>query len=319
MLKDLWAVFDKIGLTNSRWPVAGDSHEVVLKAQAREDELLLRLARIMKRLELTEEEVIELPNAFRTIADKQLFPKDFDPAAADKAFFPTDLLDKDGPWVAYASEQEPSAGGTAHMAFVRHRSIFTLHLRTPDGREGGEKFLEEFTKSSRQKEVPPGTTLALLRRSIVPTRSGKLVVSPFVESLQLIVATPPKDHRFKFTLDRKSFLAGELGLNVLGKDEPIDHTNFESLIVKRHPNEPRTDDNGEAAIMMKFKTLNELPRSLASCATCHQDTTGNHIFGLMSGPRLAYVQRDLQKAEAKVVKEKESGWEWKSYLRFRAK
>lgn len=318
LLQDLWAVFDRLELTDSRWPVEDDKHAVVLAATARWNELLSQLASIMRRLELTEEEVAALPNAFQTVADKQLFPKVFNPTAAGQAFFPTDLLDKDGPWVAYASEQEPSAGGTAHMTFVHYRSIFTIHLRIPDGREAGEKFLQEFTQANRQKNVPPGTMLALLRRSIVPTRAGKLVVSPFVESLQLIVAAPPKDHRFKFTLDRKSFLTGELGLKVLGKDDPLDHTNFDSLIMDVPASTPRTDDNGETAIMSKFKTLNELPRSLASCVRCHFDTTSNNIFGRMSGPRLAYVQRDLKQAEAKVVKVKEATPEWKLYLRLRA-
>ncbi len=95
-----------------------------------------------------------------------------------------------------------------HMDFVRHRSLFTLHLRMPDGRDGGVKFLQDFTKTEGQQAVPPGTTLALLRRALVPTRSGKLLVSPFVESLQLIVVTPLQDQRFKFTLDRKEFLTG---------------------------------------------------------------------------------------------------------------
>jgi hypothetical protein len=94
------------------------------------------------------------------------------------------------------------------MDRVNHRSVFTLHLRTPHGRDGGVEFLKDFTKTEGRQEVPPGTTLALLRRALVPTRSGKLLVSPLVESLQLIAVTPLEDQRFKFTLDRKEFLTG---------------------------------------------------------------------------------------------------------------
>ncbi|MEI7687914.1 MAG: hypothetical protein WCL32_23150, partial [Planctomycetota bacterium] len=54
---------------------------------------------------------------------------------------------------------------------------------------------------------------------------------PFVESLQLIVATPPEDERFKFTLDRPEFLAGGMGLKPLVKDDPVDMSSFESITV----------------------------------------------------------------------------------------
>lgn len=318
LLKDLWAVFDRLEMVDSRWPVKNDRQEVDMKAVARTEKLLRRLALIMQRLELTDEEVAALPNALEISADKNLYPKMFDPATADKAFLPSDLLDMNGPWVAYASEPEPSAGGTAHMSFIRHRSIFTLHLRTPGGRDEGERFLQEYTKGNRKKDVPPGTMLALLRRSIVPTRSGNLRVSPFVESLQLIVATPPEDHRFKFTLDRKSLLAGGPALKRLAPDSPLDHTNLEALSVDVHPNSPRNYDNGETAILAKYRSVNEVPRSLASCVRCHLETTGSNIFGLMTGPRLAYVQHDFEKAEAAVLKVKASSPEWKLYSRLRA-
>ena len=221
----------------------------------------------MKRLELTEEEVHALPNAFQTIGEKKLYPKAFDPSSESEPFFPTDLLDKDGPWVTYSSEQEPSAGGMAHMDSVRHRSVFTLHLRTPDGRDGGVKFLQDFTKSEGQQAVPPGTTLALLRRALVPTRSEKLLVSPFVESLQLIVVTPLEDQRFKFTLDRKEFLTGGAGMKLLGKDDPVDTSSFEAIIIQSRimstlPKEPAPPS--ESLIAGQYRTLREIPSSLES-------------------------------------------------------
>ena len=49
--------------------------------------------------------------------------------------------------------------------------------------------------------------LALLRRALVPTRSGRLLVSPLVESLQMFAVTPPHDQRLKFVLDRAELLA----------------------------------------------------------------------------------------------------------------
>jgi hypothetical protein len=298
--------------------------EATAKAVARRDELLRLLARVMKRLELTEEEVRALPNTFRTLGEKKLYRKAFDSSSESEPFFPTDLLDKDGPWVTYSSEREPSAGGLAHMDRVNHRSVFTLHLRTPDGHDGGVKFLKDFTKTEGRQAVPPGTTLALLRRALVPTRSEKLLVSPFVESLQLIVATQQRvDQRFKFTLDRKEFLTGGAGMKLLGTADPVDTSSFESLIIQSRimstaPREPGPPS--ESLIAGQYRTLREIPSSLGICAECHSPGTRNNIFGGL-GPanqaKVAYLQSDPDKAAATIVKKKEARVEWKSYLRLR--
>jgi len=317
-LGDLWPAFD--GLHQARVQVPLDK-EATAKAVSRRDELLRRVASLMKRLELTEDEVRVLPNAFALVGDKKLYSKSFDPSSPSKPFFPVELLDKDGPWLTYSREQEPSAGGTLHMDFVNYRSLFTLHLLAPDGRDGGVKFLREWTKSEGKLLVPPRTTLALLRRALVPTRSGKLLVSPFVESLQLIVATPPQDQRFKFTLDRNEFLAGRLGLKLLGKDDPVDTSSFESLFLPNQMElEPsKTEPPSESLIARRFKTLREIPSSLESCVKCHRATTENQLFGAF-GPgarKGAFLQSDPDQAAATVVKNKEASAEWKSYLRLR--
>jgi hypothetical protein len=320
-LRDLWPVFDGLYFAHHSWPLDEDK-EASTKAVARRDELLRRVARIMKRLELTEKEVRALPNAFQTIGEKKLYPNVFDPSSASEPFFPNDLLDKDGPWVTYSSEPEPSAGGMVHTDSVRNRSVFTLHLRTPHGRDDSEKFLKDFTKTEGQQSVPPGTTLALLRRALVPTRSGKLLVSPFVESLQLIGVTDLEDQRLKFTLDRKNFLAGGVGMKLLEKDDPVDTSSFEATIIQSRimstlPKEPGPPS--ESLIAGQYKTLREIPSSLGICAECHSIATRTNIFGrgLNNAPTAAYLQSDPDKAAATIVKKKEASEEWKSYLRLR--
>ena len=164
-LRDLWPVFD--GLSHAgRVEISGDK-EATSKAVVRRDDLLRRVARIMRRLELSGEEVRALPSALTTLRDKKTYPKAFDPASPDEPFFPTDLLDKDGPWVAYSRDKAPSVGGKFHVEFVvRHRSIFTLHLRTPNGRDEAVKYLEDFRKNNASEALPTGSTLALLRRAL---------------------------------------------------------------------------------------------------------------------------------------------------------
>jgi len=318
-LGDLWPAFDGLHQAHVQVPL---DKEATAQAVARRDELLRRVAGFMKRLELTEEEVRALPNAFQRVGDQKLYPKSFDPSSPSKPFFPAELLDKDGPWVTYSREEAPSAGGTFHIDHVNARSLFTLHLRAPDGRDGGVQFLQDWTTSKGETFVPPGTTLALLRRALVPTRSGKLLVSPFVESLQLIVVTPPEDQRFKFTLDRHEFLAGRLGLVPLGKDDPIDTSSFESLLLPTQLElaPSKTEPPSESLIARRFKTLQEIPSSLENCGQCHGlATSRNRIFGSFP-PRngAAYLQSDPEGAAAWIVKKKEASSEWKSYLRLRA-
>jgi hypothetical protein len=323
-LRDLWPVFDGLHRAPVETPLETPlDKEATAKAVARRDELLRVVARVMQRLELTEEEVRALPNAFRTLGEQQLYPKASNPSSESEPFFPTDLLDKDGPWVTYSSEREPSAGGIAHMDRVNHRSVFTLHLKTPDGRDGGVKFLQDFTKTEGRQSVPPGTTLALLRRGLVPTRSGKLLVSPLVESLQLIAVTPLEDQRFKFTLDRKKFLADGAGMKLLGNDDPVDTSSFEAIIIQSRimstlPREPGPPS--ESLIAGQYKTLREIPSSLGICTECHSIATRNAIFGnrgLSNAPTVAYLQSDPDKSAATIVKKKEATQEWKSYLRLR--
>lgn len=317
LLRDLWAAFDGIHLVYSDWDGPKLDKVDLKKPIARRDALRRRLARVMKRLELTEEEVGALPNAFKLIAGKQLYPKSFDPTVGDKAFFPTDLLDKDGPWLTYSSEKEPSAGGTFHTDYINQRSVFTLHLRTPDGRNGGLKFFQDYINADRRLEIPPGTTLALLNRAVVPTRSGKLLVSPLVESLQMIVVTPPRDHRFKFMLNRKEVVAGNLGLKPLGKDDPADFSGFGSTVLWGHPVEPRKKDvDGESFIAGNYNTLRDMPRALDVCIKCHRETLGTVIIA-RGGPHLPYVQSELERADATVIEKKEASEEWRSYLRLR--
>ena len=203
---------------------------------------------------------------------------------------------------------------------MRHRSIFTLHLRTPRGRDEAVKFLADFREKEGKEHVPAGSTLALLRRALVPTREGTLAPSPFVESLQLIGVTSANDVRFKYTLDRKDFLATETGMKLIGKDDPVDNSGFESGVavpristITAWQSIPPT----ESLVLEHYKTVAEMPKSMATCVKCHGDATRTNIFANFGSRNAAYVQSDPDEADATVIKKKEASEEWKSYLRLR--
>jgi hypothetical protein len=319
-LRDLWPVFD--GLRHARVDASGDK-EATAKAAVRREDLLRRVARLMRRLELTGEEIRALPNALAIIRDKKLYPQTFDPASPDAPFVPADLLDTDGPWVAYSRDKSPSAGGQFHVEFVKHRSVFTLHLRTPSGRDEAVKYLNDFAKNNPRQALPTGSTLALLRRALVPARDGRPLPSPFVESLQLIVVTKEFDKRLKFTLDRKDLLAGGTGLKRIGKDDPLDPSSFESIFsynrVMPIPPPPPTFPPTEPLILGQYKSVRALPRSLRTCVECHGEVTRSNILAANFQPKNEpYVQpTDPAGADATVVKIKEASDLWKSYLRLR--
>jgi hypothetical protein len=318
-LRDLWPVFE--GLRQARVDLSG-GNEATAKAVLRRDDLLRRVARVMRRLELTGEEIRSLPNALATIRDKKIYPQAFSLASPDAPFAPADLLEKDGRWVGYSRDKSPSVGGKFHVEFVKHRSVFTLHLRTPGGRDEAVKYLNDFEKNNGSQPLPVGSTLALLRRALVPARDGKLLPSPFVESLQLIAVTKEFPTRLKFTLDRKDLLASGAGLKLIGKDDPLDPSSFESIFsynrVMTIPPPPPTIPPPEPLILGQYKSVRALPRSAQTCVECHGEVTRTPIFANFQPRNAAYVQQTAPaEVDATVVKIKQASEEWKSYLRLR--
>jgi hypothetical protein len=319
-LRDLWAAFD--GVRNARVTWLDATDEASAQAVRRRDELLRRVAGIMKRLELTEGEVRALPDALLLIGEKKLYPNAFDPKSPLAPFFPTDLLDEASPWVTYSRYEELGTGGEIHQQFADFRSLFTLHLLSPDGHQGGIQVLREFTESKGTKSVPAGTTLALLRRALVPARNGKLLVSPVVESLQLIVVASPQSHFFKFTLDRTEFLAGRPGLMPITRDHPAGTSGYELFFLGSPttalPGDERKENpNGEGPVLGKYKRLRDVPSALETCVVCHGTTDRQRLFGSSAGNKVAFLDRDPEQTAAFVVTIKQSKEDWKLYLRLR--
>jgi hypothetical protein len=150
-------------------------------------------------------------------------------------------------------------------------------MRVADDRKDTLDFLLRYTKSRGKVVVPKGTILALVRRTVLPTTSGELMVTPLMESLQLIVVDEPRDHHFKFVLDRAAMLRDGNGLRAVTEEEPVDAYAFESGGL--HPHFPKYDADGERLVFGRYAgPASRGAPSLQHCFACHGQTVGRQLF-----------------------------------------
>jgi hypothetical protein len=302
MMRDLWPVFEaqaKTDLTDA--------------GAERRAELRRRLSKVMRRLELTEDEAQHLPNNFQAALDEKLFATEFDPAAPERGFLPADLLDEAGPWVAFGRSRKavPEHAGAAgafvgalhHLHVANYRSIFVPYIRVSADRR---QTLDYLKQPETLAAVPPGTLLALVRHTALPTASGRVVITPIMESLQLIVVAPPKDQRFKFVLDRAELIAGRPGLRMLSERDPIDAYSVEAGgHFLKAPS--KYDSDGE---MLVFGRMTGRPTdsSLANCTICHGPTVGTRLFANTLDGIATPMTREAQSQAILSFKEKSASW-----------
>jgi hypothetical protein len=296
--RDLWTVFERLE---------------GLESKERGQELRRRLARIMKRLELTDDEIQQLPDTLAVLRAKSTFPESPDIDHPETPFLPTTLLSDTSDWITISASKKIASGAPAHTRSVNQRSLFSIHMHWPEGRKAGE----EFIAANPLKETvafPPGTVLALMRRAVAANTDGKLKVTNVVESLQLLV-TPPADvkhdARFKFALDRSGFLSGQPGLTVLDLKSPIDAYGFEST--GQWSMVQKDDADGELLVLGRGKGHVGVP-SLQHCMLCHgaQNTRFHANFGQF--PVYTSANRDLAEVLEKGKAKSEA---WRGYLQQR--
>jgi hypothetical protein len=256
----LWAVFD--------WSARGDNRT------AERRELQIRLARVMRRLALTREEIKSLPDNYAQAIASGAFAREYDSGNRDRAFLPPDLLQPRGPWVCIKADLEPVAKD--HIIAASGRSRFLVFVRLPQGRKATLNYFqalwnvrEPWTKSEIDvgqvdlnpdlPQFPVGTQVALLRQMMVFDHDGTLVPAPITESLQIRVyraITSRHDHNnvtvdwpaarteqdfYEIRFSQAQFFAGQAGgLRAIGRSEtefPLFHTHevdFFELAAKQH-------------------------------------------------------------------------------------
>lgn len=184
--RDLWAVFD--------WAAAGDN-----LPQGR-SELETRLAKVIRRVALTPQEVGAVPDTYQDALKAQQFSQAYNPSSPLQPFLPPDLFRLDAPWVCLSAYSgEPTA--REHFS---GRSRFLVFIQLPGGREVTEAYVRRLRSWSEPlflndargypsqlnpslPQFPKGTQVALLRQAFLIDTRGNLVPTTITESLQIRV------------------------------------------------------------------------------------------------------------------------------------
>jgi hypothetical protein len=197
MQRDLWALFD--------WSADPRNRS---DAEAR-GALQRRLAKLIRRLALSSEEIEQLPGNLSA-----------DPALASAGL--RGLSQSDGDWVLVGRPGDFAA--PEHRAAFGGRSVFLVFVQFPGGREPALQYLKdlsEFTPAlvyphdippalaalgyprrlvtnDQTVQFPAGTQWALVRRMCLIDKLGNIRMSPVVESIQVrrYVTIPSPEEKF---------------------------------------------------------------------------------------------------------------------------
>lgn len=194
--RDLWAVFD--------W-AASQAEPYPAERQA----LNARLAEVMKRVALTREEILSLPDNSRLAVDSQTYPAGFQPDHPEDAFLPPDLFQPGSAWVLLGREGGPTAMTHTEAFPFFGRSVFLVFVRSASGRAA----TLDFIRSLNGESIPvtaAGSQVALVRRMLLIDARGELVLSPLVETIQVRHFNPLQTF-YEFELERTRLFDGIAG------------------------------------------------------------------------------------------------------------
>ena len=200
---DLWAVFD--------WSADAQYKEYRAEKQLQSRSLQRRLAEVIKRLALTDNQIRALPDNYSEAIRSKAFPTEPDPSGPSATFLPPNLFQPDGSWVClFARGASPVAPN--HTRFFGGRSVFLVFIKLPAGREATLAYLERlrtfpepWALNPRREmhflgqnwgttapiipnpdlpKFPDGTELALVRQMVLIDEQGELTPTRITESVQ---------------------------------------------------------------------------------------------------------------------------------------
>lgn len=249
--RDLWAIFD--WLAEPYGP-----HQDARRA------LMTRLARMIRGVALTRDQIARLPDTYRAAADSGTLPA-----------LPGDLDSTSGPWTGVGGLSSVVPQHATEMS----RSAFQVLWRLPGGAADTAGYLSklwEFPQpfvpdpsfslagagerrvkiNSALPQIPDGAQIALVRTALLIDRDGRVTPSRVVESVQIRTfgSNPPFS---EFNMSRAALFAGHAGgLKALRPDDE-DLLTFSDKGMDNFEFEPGRAVRGN--------------RVLEMCVNCHSD------------------------------------------------
>jgi hypothetical protein len=263
-------------------------------------ELQKRIAEVIRRLALNENELRKLPDNYENAIRARFFPTTYNPADPQRPFLPADLFDPKGQWVCLGKAHGfPVASD--HLEFFRGRSIFLVFFQVPGGRSKTLEYLSKLRNIPKAwgpnpdmlpflrdgqadlaglvpypepPQFPVGTRMALVRQIVLIDSGGYPIRTHLTESVQMRVyraihfdlggTGAHSQDFFEFTLSRERLLSGQPGgLRAVAPGER------EFAFFRAHGNDI-------------FESDTEKPESeegivLLTCSGCHE-FAGIHSF-----------------------------------------
>jgi beta-lactamase regulating signal transducer with metallopeptidase domain len=142
-----------------------------------------KLASLIKRLALTKEQILALPNTMAATIKSGQFAEAHDPADPFKPFLPRDIHSAaESSWICLGEDGE-KIPADLHTWNRNGRSMFLQFMRLPGGRATTLAYMERISK--RPHQFPVGTQFALVEQPLLISKDGDLIVSPLVVAVQL--------------------------------------------------------------------------------------------------------------------------------------
>lgn len=213
---DLWAVFDWLS-----GPFMSDHEE-------QRAELERRLATLIKAVALTPDEIEHLPDNYASIRG----------SSTSDGF---SLPDPDMGWMLIGRDDATPVAPVHSFPFPR--SLFLVYMKLPPGGPEPAAYLEAMRVYSRLQlendcmlkpcsppQFPVSTELALVRRSILVDNTGRPVISPITETVQLrrYLEIPAQytidwrgvmQRRAEFQITRRALSQSKIALRRIGDEE----------------------------------------------------------------------------------------------------
>ena len=240
-----------------------------------------KLASLVKRLALTKEQILALPNTLAATTKSGQFAEAHDPADPLKPFLPRDLhsaATMKNSWICLGEDGE-KIPADLHTWNRSGRSMFLQFMRLPGGRARTLEYMDR--NSKRPHQFPVGTQFALVEQPFLISKDGELVVSPLVVAVQIrAYLDVGRDFRFydenpeatqcvaEFVIQPRQLMKGNAVMRAMGPKEFHFDAGGETATPGFSPRDP----------FMKGKLGGDWPPTrLNQCMQCHGRAGGRGV------------------------------------------